>query len=200
MKLDLSKILGSKSRAKVLEKLFLEYYAGKNEGFHMRGLARDLDEQINSIKRELDNLEDLGVLKSKTQLRKKIFFVNSSFPYLSEFQSIFLKNYDPLDAIKTFFKTQNLLEVVIVNESVKHKLTEDGKAILDIFMIWEIDRDLFSGFLQSIFFDKKIKFAIISAEDFFNRLSYGDKLIHNILREKGNIFIKDALRVKEKLD
>jgi hypothetical protein len=200
MKMDLSKIFWSKSRAKVLEKFFLDFYAGKNEGFHMRGLARDLDEQINSIKRELDNLEALWVLKSKTELRKKIFFVNPKFYLLSEFQDIFLKTYNPLDEIKTYFKTQNLLEVIIVNESVKNKLFEDGKAILDIFMIWEIDREDFADFLQSIFFDKKIKFAIISTEDFFNRLSYWDKLIHNILREKWNIFIKDVLKVKEKLD
>ena len=66
--------------------------------------------------------------------------------------------------------------------------------------IGEVDREAFAEFLQSIFFDKKIKFAIISTEDFFNRLSYGDKLIHNILREKGNIFIKDTLKVKEKLE
>lgn len=166
----------------------------------MRWLARDLDEQINSIKRELDNLESLGVLKSKTELRKKIFFINSNFYLLEEFRDIFLKSYDPLGEIRKFFKTQSLLEVVIVNESVKNKLTEDGKAILDIFMIGEIDREEFAEFLQSIFFDKKIKFAIISTEDFFNRLSYWDKLIHNILREKGNIYIKDTLKVKEKLD
>lgn len=200
MKMDLSKIFGSKCRAKLLEKFFLDFYAGKNEGFHMRGMARDLGEQINSVKRELDNLEELWVLKSKTVLRKKIFTVNANFYLTTEFKNIFLKTYNPLDEIKKYFKTQNLLEVIIVNESVKNKLTEDGKAILDIFMIGEIEREGFSEFLQSIFFDKKIKFAIISTEDFFNRLSYGDKLIHNILREKGNIFIKDALRVKEKLD
>lgn len=200
MKLDLSKIFGSKCRAKLLEKFFLEFYAWKNEGFHMRGLARDLDEQINSVKRELDNLEELWVLKAKLELRKKIFTVNPHFYLLREFQDIFLKSYNPLDDIKKFFKSQALLEVVIVNESIKNKLFEDGKAILDIFMIGEVDRESFAEFLQSIFFDKKIKFAIISTEDFFNRLSYGDKLIHNILREKWNIFIKDALKVKEKLD
>jgi len=198
--MDLSKIFWSKSRAKVLEKFFLDFYAGKNEGFHMRGLARDLDEQINSIKRELDNLETLWVLKSKTQLRKKIFYVNPKFYLLKEFQDIFLKTYNPLDAIKNYFKNQHLLEVVIVNESVKHKLVDEWKAILDIFMIGDIDREDLADFLQSIFFDKKIKFAIISTEDFFNRLSYWDKLIHNILREKWNIYIKDALKVKEKLD
>jgi len=198
--MDLSKIFWSKSRAKLLEKFFLDYYAGKNEWFHMRWLSRDLDEQINSVKRELDNLEDLGILKSKTQLRKKIFYINPKFYLISEFQDIFLKSYDPLDAVKWYFKNQNSLEVVIVNNSIKNKLFEEWKAILDIFMIWDIDREHFADFLQSIFFDKKIKFAIISTEDFFNRLSYWDKLIHNILREKWNIFVKDALKVKEKLD
>lgn len=59
MKFDLSKIFGSKCRAKILEKFFLDYAVGDNIGFHMRALARDLDEQINSVKREMDNLEDL---------------------------------------------------------------------------------------------------------------------------------------------
>ena len=200
MNIDLSKIFWSKCRAKILEKFFLEYYAGKNEGFHMRAVARDLDEQINSVKRELDNLEQLWVLKSKSELRKKIFFVNKNFYLLSEFQEIFLKSYNPIEIIKEYFKWQLLLEVVIVNESVKHKLVDEGKAILDIFMIGEIDREEFAEFLQNVFFDRKIKFAIISSEDFFNRLSYGDKLIHNILKEKGNIYIKDTLKVREKLD
>lgn len=119
---------------------------------------------------------------------------------MREFQEIFLKSYNPLPLIKNYFKKQILLEVVIINESLERKLFEEGKAILDIFMIGEIEREGFAEFLQSIFFDKKIKYAIISTEDFFNRLSYGDKLIQNILREKGNIYIKDALRIKEKLD
>jgi hypothetical protein len=105
-------------------------------------------------------------------LRKKIFYVNTNFYLLSEFTDIFLKSYDPLIEIRKYFKTQHSLEVVIVNESVKDKLVKDGKAILDIFMIGEIDREDFALFLQSVFFDKKLKFAIISTQDFFNRLSY----------------------------
>jgi hypothetical protein len=171
---------------------------GDNEGFHMRAIARDLEEQINSVKREMDNLEVLGILKYRDELRKKIFSVNPNFYLVREFQDIFLKTYNPLEAVKKFFKTQNLLEVIIVNESLKNKLTEDGKAILDIFMIGELDRDAFNEFLGQAFFNKKVKYAIISTEDFFNRINYGDKLIKNILKESGNIYIKDALRVKEK--
>ena len=196
---DLSKIFWSNCRTKLLEKFLLEYESGNNEGFHMRLLSRDLDEQINSIKRELDNLSGLWVLKHRAELRKKIFYVNPHFPFTNELVQIFLKNYNPLDKIKTFFKTQTLLEVIIVNENVKHKLREETKSLLDIFLIWEIDRWEFNAFLWSTFYNRKIKYAIITAEDFYKRLSYWDKLISNILSEQWNLLLKDTLKIKEKM-
>ena len=77
--LDLSKIFWSKCRAKLLEKLILEYESWNNEWYHMRLLSRELDEQINSIKRELDNLSKLWLLKHKSELKKKIFFIDPKF-------------------------------------------------------------------------------------------------------------------------
>lgn len=164
----------------------------------MRGLSRDLEEQINSIKRELDSLEELWVLRSREELKKKIFFVNHNFYLLNEFKDIFKKSYDPTDRIKEYFKTKNTLELVIVNEDVKYKLTDTGKSILDIFLIWEIDKDDFNSFLAATFFNKKVKYAIISTSDFYNRLNYGDKLVHNIISQKGNMFLKDTLKIQEK--
>lgn len=199
MKLDLSKIFWSNCRAKILEKFLLEYESWYNEGFHMRAISRDLWEQINSVKRELDNLHNLGVLKFRLELRKKIFSLNENFILLKEFKQIFLLTYNPIEKVKSYYKTKQLLELVVVNESIKTKLVKEWKNILDIFMIWEIDKDDFNKFLSSIFFSKKVKYAIISTEDFYNRLNYGDKLIKNILNEKGNIFIKDNLKIQEKL-
>lgn len=196
--IDLSRIFGSKCRAKLLEKFFLEYETGNNDGFHMRWLSRDLEEQINSIKRELDSLEELGVLKSREELKKKIFFLNENFYLLWEFKDIFLKSYDPTERIKNYFKWKNALELIIVNEDVRYKLTDAGKSILDIFLIWEIDKDEFNDFLAATFYNRKIKYAIISTADFYNRLNYGDKLINNILTQRGNIFLKDTLKIQEK--
>ncbi len=197
--LDISKIFGSKCRAKILEKLFLEYESGNNKWFHMRLLARDLDEQINSIKRELDSLTELGILKYKTELKKKIFYVNPKFYLADDFVSIFLKSYNPIPKIKDFFKNKNDLELVIVNETVKEKLIRPWKSMLDIFLIWDIDKEELSIFLAETFYWRKIKFSMISTEDFFNRLEFGDKLVKDILLEKWNMFIKDNLKIKEKL-
>ncbi len=197
--IDLSKIFWSKSRAKILEKLLLEYESWNNSWVHMRALARDLDEQINSIKRELDNLTELGILKHKTQLKKKIFYLNPKFYLINEFIQIFLKSYNPLDKVKQYYKKQKLLELVIVNDSIKNKLIEPWKSILDIFMIWEIDKQDFNNFLANTFYWRKIKYAIITAEDFYNRLEYWDKLIKNILTEQWNNYIIDNLKIREKL-
>jgi hypothetical protein len=61
-------------------------------------------------------------LKHKTELKKKIFYVNTKFYLLDEFVQIFLKTYNPINKIKDYFKLQNNLELVIVNEAIKTKL------------------------------------------------------------------------------
>ncbi len=198
--IDVSKIFWSKCRTKLLEKFFLEFEAWNKDWFHMRWLSRDLDEQINSIKRELDNLTEIWLLKFREELKKKIFFINPNFLLFDQFKWIFIKTYDPLDKVKKFFTSQKNLELVIINESVRYKMTDNGKAILDIFLIWEIDKDLFNLFLAETFFNKKLKYAIITLDDFYNRINYWDKLINNILTQNWNLFLTDKLGIKEKLE
>lgn len=56
----LSKLFGSKARVKIL-KLFLLHPDRK---YYIRQLSRDLRLQVNSVRRELENLEELGLLIS----------------------------------------------------------------------------------------------------------------------------------------
>ena len=198
--LDISKLFGSKCRSRILEKFFLEFEAWNNEWFHMRAIARELDEQINSIKRELDNLTEIWLLKYKEEAKKKIFFLNTNFLLFREFKDIFIKTYNPIDKVKKFLTSQKTLELAIANESLKYKMTDNWKTILDIFLIWEIDKNLFNEFLWITFFNKKIKYAIITKDDFYNRLNYWDKLIHNILSQWWNLFFIDKMKIKDILD
>ncbi|RLC39082.1 hypothetical protein DRH27_00575 [Candidatus Falkowbacteria bacterium] len=56
----LGKLFGSKTRVKIL-KLFL---SKPDERFYIRQIARDLKLQLNSVRRELENLEQFGLLTS----------------------------------------------------------------------------------------------------------------------------------------
>lgn len=66
----LAKLFGSKSRVKLL-KIFMSQ-PGKR--FYIRQLARGLKLQVNSVRRELENLEKFGLLTSKDldEVDKKI--------------------------------------------------------------------------------------------------------------------------------
>ena len=56
----LGKLFGSKARVKIL-KLFLFH---PDEKYYIRQIARDLKVQLNSVRRELENLEQFGLLIS----------------------------------------------------------------------------------------------------------------------------------------
>jgi hypothetical protein len=58
----LSCLLGSKAREKIL-KLFL---LNTEEKYYIRQIARDLDLQVNSVRRELENLEKFGLLLTES--------------------------------------------------------------------------------------------------------------------------------------
>jgi hypothetical protein len=109
-----------------------------------------------------------------------------------------LKNYNPIDKIKEYFKTKLELDVVIVNKWIETKLLKETKSLLDIFLIWDIDRTDFANFLSWVFYNRKVKYAIITVEDFYKRLEYWDKLISNILSESWNVLLKDNLGIKNK--
>ena len=58
----LGKLFGSKARVKIL-KLFLLHPENK---FYIRQIARGLKLQLNSVRRELENLETFGILISRS--------------------------------------------------------------------------------------------------------------------------------------
>jgi DNA-binding transcriptional regulator YhcF (GntR family) len=62
----LSNLFGSKARVKIL-KIFL---LNSEEKYYIRQLARDLKLQVNSVRRELENLEKFGILISGAVIKR----------------------------------------------------------------------------------------------------------------------------------
>lgn len=90
--------------------------------------------------------------------------------------------------------------MVTVSEAVLDFRNENTNNIVDIFVIGDLDRNEFNLFLEKIFFGKKIKYAIMTIEDFTHRLEYSDKLVLSILSQKGNLFLRDKLNIEETLE
>jgi len=194
----LSKLFGSNCRAKILEKFFIEHSVSSDmTGIFIRELCRDIDEQINSVRRELMNLETLGILKSREENKKKFYNINRSCPIYNELSEIFIKTYDPVEPLRAFFKGKRNLSLITIADSIKTITNVKSNNIVDIFIIGELDKIEFNNFLEKNFFRRKVKYAVMSEEDFVNRLEYDDKLVLSILSQKNISFLKDTLNIQD---
>ncbi|MDD2515944.1 MAG: hypothetical protein PHF46_02890 [Candidatus Gracilibacteria bacterium] len=199
--MDLSKLFGSKCRVKILERMVVENVLNEGSGFFMRELSRDINEQINAVRRELLNLEDLGILATRENNKKKFYYLNHLFPLFSELREIFMKNYNCIEVIRIFFNAnKSKVSLVVTSDNLRELNKNSSGNIVDLFIIGEIDKQDLGAFLTKNFFGKKVKYAIITKKDFEERLKYKDKLVTSILKQKGNIFLIDEFDMQNNLE
>ncbi len=81
----LTPIFGSESRERVLQ-----YILAKDEGY-AREIARFYECDLNSIQKQLDRLEQGGVLISKQSGKTRIYSFNPKYMLFGELKNILLK-------------------------------------------------------------------------------------------------------------
>ncbi len=183
----LKKIFGSGARVK----LFYQFLLNPNEEFFIRELTRILDEQINSLRRELTNLEQIGMLKSSERNRRKYYKVNPHFPILAELTSIIRKNAKENEVIlKKLSKVANSLDILILSGEFIGKTDADT----DIFIVGDIKKEDIEQFLAENFAEKNLKYTVMSRDDFLYRITLKDKFVLKIFAEKENLILKNKLK------
>jgi hypothetical protein len=80
-------LITSKTRIKILLRFFLN---SQTTGY-LRNLENEFGESTNSIRVELNKLEDAGFLKSSIEGNKKLFYANTSHPLFSDINNILRK-------------------------------------------------------------------------------------------------------------
>lgn len=81
----IEQLFGSKTRVKLL-KLF---FSNPNRSFYVREITRKVEEQINSVRRELGNLLSLGLITSDSTDHKLYYEVNQEYEHYDALRSMF---------------------------------------------------------------------------------------------------------------
>ena len=69
----------------------MRFFINQDIGGYLQGLAKELEENSNSIRVELNRLEEAGMLKSSVKGRRKMYHVNSSHPLTTDISKIIRK-------------------------------------------------------------------------------------------------------------
>jgi hypothetical protein len=81
----MEQLFGSKTRTKLL-KLFM---SNPNRSFYVRELTRKIEEQINSVRRELANLLSLGLITSDSNNNKLYYEVSQDYEHYDALRMLF---------------------------------------------------------------------------------------------------------------
>lgn len=112
----LESLITSKTRLRILVKFFINV---ANNGY-LRGLAEELNESTNSIRKELNNLLEAGYLEKESIQNKVIYKANTKHPLFSVLQKI-VRQHIGLDAIVEAIleRVGHIERVVIVGDYAK---------------------------------------------------------------------------------
>src|SRR6266404_3728556 len=84
---NLNDIITSKVRIEILELFF----SNPTEMYHVRGIVRETDEEINAVRRELTHLEAGGVVKKEARGNRVYYFLRPDYPMYGDLVSIVAK-------------------------------------------------------------------------------------------------------------
>src|SRR5512147_471215 len=97
----LTNLFSSAIRAEVLALLL----NNSEERFYVREIATLLRKNPSGVKRELDNLEKMGILASKRVANLKYFQAEKKSPLFAELKSLIAKSLGASGALKTLLKS-----------------------------------------------------------------------------------------------
>lgn len=77
--------------SKVRVKLLCLFYSNPTELYHVRDLVRRTNEEINAVRRELQNLGNAGILKKEPRGNRLYYWINTSYPLYQELLQVVAK-------------------------------------------------------------------------------------------------------------
>ena len=184
-------LFGSKTRVKLLH-LFLN---NPEKSFYVREITRMIDEQINSVRRELANMVSVGIVQQDAIDNKLYYSVNEDYPYIKPLAAIFSdKNTEGgMGAASSVSWKDSLgkmrgLRLAIVSG----KLVVGSSSAVDLLLVGDdMSAVTIKNLVKKIEKDRKIEinYAVISYDDFYYRMSVKDRFIMDIIRNKHSVLV-----------
>jgi len=194
----LNALFGSEARVRILN-LFLLHPEQK---YYLRQLARDLIFQVNSARRELDNLVKFGLIieekiteektKKGSKSEKKYFSVNRLFLLYPEIKALFIKA-QILSSQKFIDGLQKICQPKFL--ALTGLFTNYPEAQTDILIVGQVRRPAFLKLIKGLEKDlgREINFTIMSETEFKYRREIMDIFLYNIMEGK-TIVLMDNLK------
>lgn len=210
----IEQLFGSKTRVKLLQ-LFL---SNPNRSFYVREITRKIDEQINSVRRELANLLSIGVITSDSANNRLYYEVNQDYQHYQALAMMFggVKRTTKAPAKAKGAKSEPKATDVVA--PVEHPLSKDMRAVgrvdlalltgqftrdelagIDLLIVGDINQAKLNKFIEDLekSENKELRYTVMPLDSYHYRVQINDRFINNVLNAKKQVIIDSQNLVTE---
>jgi hypothetical protein len=195
----IEQLFGSKTRVKLLQL----FYGNPNRSYYVREITRKIEEQINSVRRELSNLLNIGIIVSETNNNRLYYEVNQKFEFYEPLSIIFggkvprvSKVGKTANPVKDPFKALGHVELVLYTG----QFTRDESSGIDLLLVGDVNPNALQKFITELEQKegKEIRYTVMKLDDFTYRRQVKDRFIDNLMQSKTQVIIDEHGLIDEK--
>lgn len=188
----IEQLFGSKTRSRLLQ-LFLN---NPTNQYFVRELTRKIDAQLNSVRRELNNLVELGVVEEMDEVegpkkeRKKFYRANTGFSLFDELRALFTK--------ASILIQQDLVRVLVEEQPIQVLILTglfagDPDVETDMLIVGSPDPKILQARMEEFERElgREINYTVMPTEEYLYRKDISDRFLLSIL-EGEHVVIHNA--------
>lgn len=198
-------LFGSKTRARLLG-LFIQ---NADQRYFVRELTRKIDAQLNSVRRELGNLMEMGLIqevvavedpkekKGVSSEKRKFYQANKEFALFADLRSLLKK-------IQLLMK-KNLVQEIDAHGKVDlliltGRFVDNPDVPVDLLVIGEIQEPLLQKLLGEFEreFGQEVNFTVMAKDEYLYRKQVSDRFLYSILNAEHMVML-DRLKGQPKV-
>ena len=187
-------LFGSKTRVKLLH-LFLN---NPGKAFYVREITRLIDEQINSVRRELANMLEVGIITSKNTDNKLYYEVNQRYDFYQPFRMIF----GAQKVAKGHAKITGSAQSADWQDAARHlhsarvvvaagSLVPGSASKVDLLVVGDVPQVKVKALVSEIesVEGRVLTYSVLTYDEFYYRLSVRDRFISDILASRHVVLV-----------
>lgn len=162
------------------------------KSYHVRALVREVDTEINAVRRELARLTKIGLLRKRPSGNRIYYSVDTSSPLYPELLSLVAKEYGLGSEI-----IKNTKKLGDVRFAVLARGFSRGRAAsvfdVDLFVVGNVNLEELGLIVKKheSKLGKEINYSVMSSDDFDFRKRKNDSFVLKILSQSRTMLIGD---------
>jgi predicted nucleotidyltransferase len=160
--------------------------------FHVRALVRAVGTEINAIRRELNRLTKLGLLKRRPSGNRVYFTVNTASQYYPELLSLVSKEMTLGQKIISSAKQLGGVKFAVLSRAFSRG-RQSSLLDIDLFLVGSLNLEVLEKIIaeEEKNLEKEIHYSVMGEDEFLFRKRKNDQFVMRILTQSRTLLIGD---------